>query len=128
MKQALFFTYISFLLLAAITSVIYRRYLIGRRLTIMSIYLPLLFIMEAYLAWHLNRWPDQSNDFAYNIYKPVNVMVFAGLYYFLPVMSRFRKLIIVITVGYLVLLIIAYSFIVPITKSNTSITLARGIC
>ena len=94
----------------------------------MSVYLPLLFIMEVYLGWHLRQWPTRSNDFAYNIYKPVNVIVFASLYYSLPIMSRFRKLIIGITAVYLVIIIIAYSFIVPIDVSNTSITLARGMC
>jgi hypothetical protein len=128
MKQALFFTYISCLLLSAATAIIYRRYLIGRRLTIMAFYLPLLFIMEVYLAWHLHEWPDKSNDFAYNIYKPINVIVFAALYYSIPAMSRFRKLIVGITAVYLFIIIAAYAFIVPINVANTSITLARGIC
>jgi len=128
MKQALFFTYICFLLLSAVASIIYRRNLIGWRLTIMSVYLPLLFILEAYLAWHLHEWPAKTNDFAYNIYKPVNVIVFASLYYSIPIMSRFRKLIIGITAVYLFILIIAYSFIVSIDVANTSITLARGMC
>jgi len=127
MKDAIFFTYMSALLLSAIAAIVYSRFLGRWKLTIMTFYLPLLFIMEVYLAGRVNV-PGTSNDFAYNIYRPVTVIVFAILYYSIPVMSRFRNMIIGITLVYLLLIMVAYSFIVSIYGSNTSLTIARGIC
>lgn len=127
MKQAIFVAYISCLLLSGITAVIYVRHLTRWKLSIMAVYLPLLFIMEVYLSWCLDHWPGKSNDFVYNLYKPVSLVVFAAMYYSVPIVARFRKMIVWIMSVYLVLNAVAYSFMIPIQESNTSLTLARGM-
>jgi len=114
------------LLLSAVAAIVYSRFLGRWKLTIMTFYLPLLFLMEVYTA--IRAANDKSNYLIYNIYRPISVIVFAFIYYSIPIMSRFRKMIIGITLVYLLLLVIAYSVIVPIKESNTSLTLARGIC
>jgi len=126
MKDVIFFTYMGCLLLSAVAAIVYSRFLGRWKLTIMTFYLPLLFLMEVYTA--IRAANDKSNYLIYNIYRPISVIVFAFIYYSIPIMSRFRKMIIGITLVYLLLLVIAYSVIVPIKESNTSLTLARGIC
>ena len=126
MKDAILCTYMGCLLLSAVVAVAYNRSLGRWKLTIMSFYLPLIFIMEVYTAFRVHD--GKSNDLAYNIYRPVTVVVFAIIYYSIPIMSRFRKMIIGITLVYLLLLVITFLFIVPIQRSNTSLTLARGAC
>lgn len=126
MKDAIFFTYMGCLLLSAIAAVVYGRYLGKWKLTIMAFYLPLIFIMEVYTGVRVDS--GKSNDLIYNIYRPVTVIVFAIIYYSVPIMARFRKMIAGITIVYLLLLSIAFLFIVPIQRTNTSLTLARGAC
>jgi len=126
MKDIIFYTYMGCLLLSAVAAVAYSRFLGRWKLTIMTFYLPLLLLMEVYTA--IRAANDKSNYLVYNIYRPISVIVFAYIYYSIPIMSRFRKMIIGITIFYLLLLAVAYSFIVAIQESNTSLTLARGIC
>ena len=126
MKDVIFYTYMACLLLSGVTAIVYSRFLGRWKLTIMTFYLPVLFIMEVYTA--IRAATGKSNYLVYNIYRPVSVFVFAVIYYSIPIMSRFRKMIVGITLVYLVLLVVAYSFIVSIEESNTSLTLARGIC
>ena len=127
MKDAIFYAYMGCLLLSAITAIAYNRFLGRWKLTIMTIYLPLLFVMEVYLAWRVTI-PGKSNDLAYNIYRPISVIVFALLYYSTPITARFRKMIVGITLVYLVLILVGYSFISSVYMNNTSLILARGIC
>ena len=123
----LFFAYMGALLLSALLSIIYRKYLSRWHLSIMAIYLPLLFVLEVYTGLRLYVW-HESTAAVYNIYKPVSVIVFAIFYYYLPTMGRFRKAIIGITVVYLVAIILTFTFFKPLTVNNTYITLARGAC
>ena len=123
----LFFAYMGALLLSALSSIIYRKHLPRWHLSIMAIYLPLVFVLEVYTASRLYIWPHSTAS-VYNIYKPVSVIVFAIFYYFLPPVARFRKVIIGITVLYLLAVIFTYIFFTPLSINNTYLTLARGAC
>jgi len=127
MQQALFYIYMGSLFASAVLAVIYRKNLTGWRLTMMSFYLPLVFLMEVYQALRLYVW-NNSTPIVYNIYRPVTVIVFAVMYYSLPPMFRFRKLIIGITAIYLAALFTTYFVIDSIHHNNLYLTLARGIC
>ncbi|HLG40461.1 MAG TPA: hypothetical protein VI461_12365 [Chitinophagaceae bacterium] len=126
--QPLYFIYMSCLLTSAIVAIIYRRNLINWQLNIMIFYLPLVFIMEVYQGWQLFAW-GKSTASVYNIYKPVSVIVFGFIYYSIPIMVRFRKLIVGITAVYLIITITAYLTIDSVfSTNNTYLTLSRGIC
>src|SRR5205085_12295501 len=127
MERARSFIYMGTLLLSAISAVVYRKSLVRWCLIIMTFYLPLVFIMEVYQALRLYIWKNPT-AFVYNIYKPLSVVVFAAIYYSVPIMFRFRKLIVGITLAYLTVVVINYLFIVSIFQNNTYLTLARGIC
>lgn len=127
MQSTLFFIYMGTLLASALAAIIYQRNLARWCLSIMVFYLPLVFIMEVYQALRLYVWKNPT-AFVYNIYKPATVIVFAVIYYSLPPMFRFRKLIIGITAVYLIALVITYSFIDSIFANNTFLTFGRGIC
>jgi hypothetical protein len=68
-----------------------------------------------------------SNALVYNIYRPVSAMVFAFIYYSIPMMGPFRKLILWTTIGYCVLTFIDYCFIESIFTTSSYLTLARGL-
>ena len=126
MEQTLKFIYMGALLASAVTAIIYRRRLAAWNLSIMTFYLPLVFIMEVYTGSLLSKGVPTAP--IYNIYRPVTVLVFAIMYYSLPPMVRFRKWIIGIIILYLLAVPITYFYFDSFNNSNTYLTLARGIC
>jgi hypothetical protein len=84
--------------------------------------------MEAFLTWWLHVLGKPTAP-VYNIYRPVSVIVFGFIYYSIPFMARFRKLITGITIVYLAVAIVAFLFIDSVfTSNNIYLTLARGSC
>ena len=126
--QPLYFVYMAFLLASALVAIAYSRNLSKWHLKIMVLYLPLVFLMESYQAWKLFGL-GKSTAPIYNIYKPISVLVFAAIYFSIPIMARFRKLIIGIVSVYLLVVLMSYIFIDSIfLTNNIYLTLARGIC
>lgn len=91
-------------------------------------YLSLVFLMEVYLKWHPYIWPLKSTVIVYNFYRPLSVLFFACIYYSVPVMQRFKKVIIGIVAVYLFVTVLTHIFSTPISEPNIYLILARGFC
>ena len=118
--------YLASLLASAIFALIYRKYLSGRKLTILIPYLFAVVIQETVLT--LGSWFHlfKSTAIVYNIYQPVSAVVFAYIYFSIPFMSSLKKLIAVMTIAYLLLVLVNYSFFESISITSTYPPIARG--
>jgi hypothetical protein len=121
------FIYNISLLCSAVMAIIFRKYLGGRRLTILLPYLIYVFIQEGVLDIGRKLGYFSSNSVVYNIYRPVTVIVFSWIYYSIPFMRPVRKLIIWLTLVYLLLTLINYCFIESILATSSYLILARGL-
>ena len=100
---------------------IYRRYLGSRKLSILLPYLGYVFIQEMVLL-NVNFF----NAIVYNIYRPVSVFVFAWIYFQVPFMKIFRRLILIGCGIYLAGTILNYVFLESISSTSSYMNLARG--
>lgn len=125
-KAILFFLYLAAILLSAVASIVFRRSLNRRKIAIMMPYLSLVFLMEAGLYIAMSYKAISDTVFVYNIYKIVTVLVFALLYYRIPFMAPFRRLILILTAGYLLVIAISYLSYASILGHNPYLTLLRG--
>ena len=118
--------YLASLLASAIFALIYRKHLSGRKLTILIPYLFAVVIQETVLT--LGSWFHlfKSTAIVYNIYQPVSAVVFAYIYFSIPFMSSLKKLIAVMTIAYLLLVLVNYSFVESISITSTYPPIARG--
>ncbi|HEY6505242.1 MAG TPA: hypothetical protein VIZ28_14805 [Chitinophagaceae bacterium] len=126
MKTIIFFLYSASILLSAAMAFIYRKDLRSRKLSILTPYLLLVFIQELCLHIYVRRSPTASTGLMYNIYHPVTVLVFASLFYHMPITRKMRKLVLVLAAFYLILAVATFSFIEPITKLNGYLIVAAG--
>src|SRR5690606_41507412 len=108
MREILFFAYVGVLTSSAIASAIFYRDIRTRRLGIMLPYLAYVSVQE--LALYFYSSPEM-NSAIYNLYRPLTVIVFAMIYYPIPLMKPFRKVILYTAIFYIVRTIINYSFI-----------------
>jgi hypothetical protein len=92
----------------------------------MGPYLLLVFIQETSLGFVRMYDPAYNNAIIYNIYRPINVLVFAFLYYQIPFMKPFRQMILWSTTIYLLVYVIHYSFLESIHTASTYLILFRG--
>src|SRR5690606_2540936 len=123
MREILFFAYVGVLTASAIASAIFYRDIRTRRLGIMLPYLAYVSVQE--LALYFYSSPEM-NSVIYNLYRPLTVIFFAMIYYPIPLMKPFRKVILYSAIFYVVLTIINYAFIEPIDQSSRYIQLIRG--
>jgi len=106
---------------------IYRRELKGRNIFILMPYLVVVFIQETSLAVFGELGYIPRNALVYNIYRPLSVIVFAVIYYTIPVMHSVKRLVAGLTLVYLFLVIINYCFVESIFTTSSYLTLARGV-
>jgi hypothetical protein len=124
--KPLFYFYQVSILVSVILAFYFRKDLKARQLMILGPYLFLVFIQEALLGYVRMMDPLFNNAIIYNIYRPINVLVFALLYYQVPFMKPYRKTIFWTTAIYLLVNLIHYSFIESIHTVSTYLILARG--
>ncbi|MBC7948021.1 MAG: hypothetical protein H7Y42_09100 [Chitinophagaceae bacterium] len=126
MRTEIFFPYLASILFSAITAFVYRKHLGSRNLSIMLPYLILVFIQESILGIASLLEYYTSNAIVYNIYRPVTVMIFAFIYYHIPIMKPLRKVILWITAFYFVVIVVNYLFVESIFTTSSYLVLARG--
>lgn len=131
--QAQIFVFVPYLisiLVSAVMASIYWKSLKSRHLLIMIPYLWWVFLQETililgpYVAPHVSFY--QSNAVIHNIYRPISVLVFAFIYYSIPFMGRFRKLIALVTILYLLVTAANYCFFESILRTSSYLAVARG--
>ena len=126
MIPAVFFIYLTSILFAAVMAFLHRKYLQGRQITILLPFLILVFIQEAGLVLAEQFRDFTSNAVIYNIYRPVSVLVFFWVYYRIPFMVSFRRLMLWLTAIYLGIVLINYCFIESIFTTSSYLSLIRG--
>jgi hypothetical protein len=116
------------MLLSAVVAFAFRSHIRERKLTILIPYLFYIFFQEATLIILAATDRSFSNSIVYNIYRPVSALVFAYIYWNIPFMARYRKLIFAITGIYLFLAITTYFLGIDSIKVPSSyLTVARGL-
>ncbi|MEI9810309.1 MAG: hypothetical protein WDO16_21905 [Bacteroidota bacterium] len=126
MKQVLFLIYLASILSSVLTAFIYRKHLESRKLLILLPFLFLVFIQEVLLGFFILFSEKSQNAIIYNIYQPVTIIIFAFIYYKVPFMAPVRKLIIAVTIIYLLVLLVNYSFFQSIKTTDSYLRLVRG--
>jgi hypothetical protein len=127
MKTFVFFVYLFSLLFSALVAFAYRKSLRSRLLSIFIPYLLFVFIQELVIYIYLKNSPaNTSTGIFYNIYDPIYVLVFAFVYYRIPLNARVRKLIALLVILYMLLWIITVFFIKSIWVLNGYLSLAAG--
>lgn len=123
--EILTYCYLSSILVAAVAAIRYRKDLASRGLAILVPYLLLVLVQEVVLTITRN-YGFTNNAIVYNLYRPINVLVFAYLYYQLPFMKQARKLIIGTTILYLLITVVDYAFFESINDTSMFLILTRG--
>lgn len=126
MIPVVFFIYLASIFFAAVMAFLHRKYLQGRQITILLPFLILVFIQEAGLALAEEFGYFTSNAVIYNIYKPISVIAFFWIYYHIPFMAPFRRLMMWLTVIYLGITFLDYCFIESIFTTSSYLPLIRG--
>lgn len=125
--------YLSAILFSSIMAFICRRFLKGRKIFIFLPFLLLVFLQELILITYRETSTASINDiykpinFIYNIYKPLSVIVFTIIYYQIPFMASFRKLILWLTAIYLIANVINFAVFESLFLFNSYLTFARGL-
>jgi hypothetical protein len=126
MKLVFFLPYLASILFSVLMAFIFRKHLRNRHLMILLPYLTYVFFQETILGllYYLDYY--KSNAIVYNIFRPFNVLAFFWIYYNLPFMASFRKLIAWLTVMFLAVTVFDYCFLESIFKLSPYLPLARG--
>ena len=126
MKLASSLFYLTAILFSILMAFTYRRYLRKRHLIILLPYLIYVFVQETtlWLLYYLDYY--KTNAIVYNIYRPINVIVFFWVYYNIPFLIPYRKLIGWLTAIYLLATLLNYCFIESILSQDRYLALARG--
>lgn len=126
MKSSLLFIYLASIFFSAAMAFFYRRAIRSRQLSILIPYLILVLIQEIVVYLYLRRFPSAPTAIVYNIYKPVNVLVFFWIYYGIPFMKPLRKPMLWLTLAYLTITLVNYCFVESIFTPSSYLSLARG--
>ena len=124
--EIILFLYLAGILFSAVMAFIQRKAIMSRRISILLPYIILVFIQETIFALAIYFDYKVSNAIVYNIYRPVSVIVFFWIYYHIPFMAPFRRLMLWLTVIYLGVVLINYFFIESIFTVSSYLTLVRG--
>ncbi len=120
------YTYLSCLILSALTATWFYRELKSRQLFLFIPYLWLVSIQEVGLFLSVKYGLLKTTGFFYNIYCPVSASVFVFLFYRISINAPVRKLIGWLYVVYMSVTVITFLFILPITIYNSYLSLASG--
>jgi hypothetical protein len=126
MKLVLLFFYLSSILVSTVMAFVYRKQLRSKNLYVLLPFLVLVFFQELIVNTGGLMGYITSNSVIYNIYRPITAIVFAFVYYRIPFMSPWKKLIAGLTILYLTITFINYCFIESIFTTSSYLTLARG--
>ena len=126
MQLGLYISYLAFILFSAIMAFVFRNVISGRKLAILTPYLFLVFVQELCLFLADKYAPYFSNVIIYNIYRPISVIVFTSLYYFIPFIAPLRKMMLWILGIYLLTIVVVYVFVSSIFEQNGYLILMRG--
>lgn len=126
MKIILAFLYLASIFFSVIMAFVHQKAIKSRRISILLPYLILLFIQETILVLAEHYEYFVSNAIVYNIYRPVSALVFFWIYYNIPFMVLFRRLMLWMTVIYLGITLLNYCFIESIFTTSSYLTLTRG--
>lgn len=96
------------MLVSAVLSFIYRKNLSGRGLIILIPYLFLTLIQEIVLEINEHYVFIDSTNIIYNIYRLITALVFFWIYFNIPFMSSWRKLMLALIIAYLSWVIITF--------------------
>jgi hypothetical protein len=124
--EIIHFLYLAGILFSAVMASIHQKAIMSRRISILLPYLILVFIQETILFLADYYGYFVSNAIVYNIYKPVSVIVFFWIYYHIPFMAPFRRLMIWVTAIYLGITLLNYALIESITTTSSYLSLIRG--
>src|SRR5258705_6965708 len=104
----------------------FKKYLVTRRIIILLPYLILVFIQETALFTIGKINPLFHNSIIYNIYQPVSVIVFASIYYRLPMLITVKKWIGGGVILYIAAVIINFSIFESIFKPSNYFSFVRS--
>lgn len=126
MKAAFYTLYLAVIIVCLVMAILARPGLKRRRI---AIFVPFLFyILVQEIAVKI---PDLAsikglNGFMYNIYRPLTLVIFAVIYYRLPFMKPFQKIILWTAAGYLALTVVNHTFFESIFGASRYLPLLRG--
>ena len=112
---------------SAILAIVFRKSLAGRKLIILIPFLLLTFVQEIILESNKTYHFFTSTSIPYNIYRPITAIVFFIIYYNIPFLKSLRKLMTALFIFYMLLVLVTYFFITPITENNSYLPIARGL-
>lgn len=122
----LLYIYLSCLLLSAVVATIFRRYLKSRQAFIFIPYLWYVVAQELGILIAAELGLITRSGIFYNIYRPICTTVFVMFYYRLPLNVPVRKLITWMHAVYLLVTLVTFLFIKPISEYNSYLALASG--
>jgi len=126
MKIALVSFYLVSIFFSIVMAFIHQKAIKSRRISILLPYLILVFMQETILVLEDYYEYFVSNAIVYNIYRPVSALVFFWIYYNIPFMAPFRRLIMWLIAIYLGIILLNYCFIESILTTSSYLSLMRG--
>lgn len=115
------------ILVSAIVALRFQDLIKSRKLGIMIPFLFWVFAQELTLYLLVDSSSKMSNAIVYHVYRVINVIVFAIIFYRIPIMAPLRKLIVILAALYILVNVMVFGFISPIQLPNTYLSLARGL-
>lgn len=120
------FIYLVCLLTSSIVGFVYYKDLKSRQLSFLPFYLLLVFAQELIAILLIRQDPSYSTGYIYNIYNPVNTLVYMIFYYHIPFNLPVRKLIGVLIIVFVILTLATFFFFKSIYVYNSYLSLASG--
>lgn len=120
------YLYLSCLLVSTIVATWFHRGLKSRQLFLFVPYLWLVSIQEWGLFLAVKYKMLSTTGLFYNIYKPICTSIFVIVFYRISINAPVRKLIIWLYTVYILVTLIAFIFIQPITIYNSYLSVASG--
>ncbi len=124
--MVLHYVYLACLLISCVMAFVFRRDLKSRQLSLFPWYLLYVLLQETSVFILLRLYPDLYTCIIYNIYHPVSVLFFSTFYFSIPFNARSRPLILLLLAIFMLMVIITYLFLQPISIFNNYISLCTG--
>ena len=121
------YLYLSCLLLSAIVATVFRRYLKSRQAVLFIPYLWYVFLQEVGVIVANALGVLAKSGIVYNFYRPVCTTIFVVFYYRLAINAPVRKLISWMYAVYLMVTVVTFVFIKPVSEYNSYLSLASGL-
>jgi hypothetical protein len=125
--MALYLIYLICLLFSVVMAFASLRYLKDRQILSLFFYLLYVCVQEAIVFYIRTKYPTSSTAVIYNLYRPISVCFFAFFFYRIPFNASVRKLIVTMTVLFLVIAFVTFLYIQPLRLYNPYLSLASGM-